>query len=160
MESQHIFNGDMTRVARILVKVSAQYIAREANVTKEELRDFEKGRHDLSEKKQERVRAALEELGAEFLPDGPNGGYGIRLKFGRSRIYSLERCEGEGGPRLTTESDRRTQAHVPFSEPDSNLPFHLEDRTTASLRILVPLRLGRLWPSHLASAPGMEAWAR
>ena len=44
MESQHIFNGDMTRAARILVKVSAQYIAREANVTKEELRDFEKGR--------------------------------------------------------------------------------------------------------------------
>ena len=38
----------MTRAARILVKVSAQYIAREANVTKEELRDFEKGRHDLS----------------------------------------------------------------------------------------------------------------
>ena len=48
MESQHIFNGDMTRAARILVKVRAQYIAREANVTKEELRDFEKGRHDLS----------------------------------------------------------------------------------------------------------------
>ena len=46
MESQHIFNGDMTRAARILVKVSAQYIAREANVTKEELRDFEKGRHE------------------------------------------------------------------------------------------------------------------
>ena len=44
MESQHISNGDMTRAARILVKVSAQYIAREANVTKEELRDFEKGR--------------------------------------------------------------------------------------------------------------------
>ena len=36
MESQHISNGDMTRAARILVKVSAQYIAREANVTKEE----------------------------------------------------------------------------------------------------------------------------
>ena len=29
MESQHIFNGDMTRAARILVKVSAQYIARD-----------------------------------------------------------------------------------------------------------------------------------
>ena len=26
MESQHISNGDMTRAARILVKVSAQYI--------------------------------------------------------------------------------------------------------------------------------------
>lgn len=71
MESQHIFNGDMTRVARILVKVSAQYIAREANVTKEELRDFEKGRHDLSEKKQERVRAALEELGQSFCLTDP-----------------------------------------------------------------------------------------
>ena len=64
MESQHISNGDMTRAARILVKVSAQYIAREANVTKEELRDFEKGRHDLSEKKQERVPVSYTHLRA------------------------------------------------------------------------------------------------
>ncbi|WP_298866803.1 XRE family transcriptional regulator [uncultured Microbacterium sp.] len=102
--SQQVFNGDLARAARILVQVSAQYVAQEAEVTRDELRDFEKGGDRMSSEQQSRLRAALESLGAEFLPDdGPDGGYGVRLKFGRSKIYSLDRWEGEGG---TTAQNR------------------------------------------------------
>ena len=102
--SQQVFNGDLARAARILVRVSSPYLAQEAQLTREDLRDFEKGADRLSDEQQRRLRAALEDLGAEFLPDdGPNGGYGVRLKFGRSKIYSLDRWEGEGG---TTAQNR------------------------------------------------------
>lgn len=98
MESQYIFNGDMARAARVLVRVSAKYVAREAKLARDDLRGFERGRDTLSQDQQDRVQAALEGLGAVFLPDGPNGGYGVRLKFGRSKMFSLDRWEGEGGP--------------------------------------------------------------
>lgn len=103
MKSVRIFNGDLARAARALVGVSAQYVANESNLTREELRNFEKGLHDLSLEAQERVEQSLSNLGAVFIADGPDSGYGVRLRFARGKINSIGRWEGEGGP--TAEDD-------------------------------------------------------
>lgn len=103
MKHVRIFNGDLARAARALVGVNAQYVASESDVSLDQLRNFEKGLHDLSPAEQERVEHALSQLGAVFIPDGPDGGYGVRLRFGRGKINSIGRWEGEGGP--TAEDD-------------------------------------------------------
>ncbi|MGO1183350.1 MAG: XRE family transcriptional regulator [Micrococcaceae bacterium] len=103
MKSVNIFNGELARAARALVGVNAQYVANEAGLTLDQLRNFEKGLHELTDPEQERVEHALSHLGAVFLPDGPDGGYGVRLRFARGKINSIGRWEGEGGP--TAEDD-------------------------------------------------------
>lgn len=103
MKSEYIFNGELARAARALVGVNAQYVASESDVPLDQLRSFEKGLHELSEAEQTRVEHALSRLGAVFIPDGPDSGYGVRLRFARGKINSIGRWEGEGGP--TAEDD-------------------------------------------------------
>lgn len=103
MENVYVFNGEVARAARALVEVNAEYVADEANIPIEDVRDFEKGLNQLADDAQQRLQEALVTLGAEFLPDGPDGGYGVRLKFARGKISSIDRWEGEGGP--TAEDD-------------------------------------------------------
>lgn len=98
MATTQIFNGELARAARALVGVNALYVAREAGITRNELRDFEKGLHDLPDSTREQLREALQELGAVFLPDDETGGYGVRLKFSRNKARQIDRWEGEGGP--------------------------------------------------------------
>ena len=46
---------------------------------------------------------------ARFIPDGDEGGYGVRLKFSRSKVRAIERWEGEGG--LTGADDVFAHLH-------------------------------------------------
>ncbi|AOP55093.1 MAG: XRE family transcriptional regulator [Brevibacterium aurantiacum] len=97
MSNEQIFDGPLARAARALVRVSVKDVASKADVKKSELRDFEKGRDDLTELQEHRIREALEEFGAKFVHDESQGGYGVRLKFNRAKVRAIERWEDEGG---------------------------------------------------------------
>ncbi|HCG56075.1 MULTISPECIES: transcriptional regulator [Brevibacterium] len=97
MSNEQIFDGPLARSARALVRVSAKDVASTADVKKSELKDFEKGRDDLTEQQEHRVLEALEEFGARFVRDDSHGGYGVRLKFNRAKVRAIERWEDEGG---------------------------------------------------------------
>jgi hypothetical protein len=92
-----IIDGPLARAARILCRVSAKDVAAEAELGKSELKDYEKGREDLTAEQERRLVLALEQYGARFIPDGKDGGYGVRLKFGRAKVRAIERWEDEGG---------------------------------------------------------------
>lgn len=98
MASEFIFDGNLARAARALVSVNANYVAKEAGITRKALRDFEKGLRSPDEAELDAIQRALLDLGAVFLPDGPAGGAGVRLKFNRAKSKQIDRWEGEGGP--------------------------------------------------------------
>ena len=90
--------GPLARAARALVEVSTSEIAGEAGVSKDALRDFERGLGMLSSSERKAVRRALERFGAHFVADGKGGrGHGVRLKFSAAKVQQLEEWEDEGG---------------------------------------------------------------
>jgi len=90
--------GPLARAARALVKTSAAHTAEAAGLSAKQLRSFEKGRVALSEEEKASLRAALEQLGAMFIAEGPNGrGQGVRLKFSKSGAKRVATWESEGG---------------------------------------------------------------
>ena len=92
------FTGHLARAARALVETSAADTAEVAGLTIDQLREFERGNAALSPEESAALRSALEQLGAMFLADGPNGrGYGVRLKFSRVGSKRVSTWEGEGG---------------------------------------------------------------
>lgn len=97
-----IIDGPLARASRILCQVSAKDVAGKAELEKSELKDYEKGRADLTAEQERRLVLALEQYGARLISDGKEGGYGVRLKFGRAKVRAIERWEGEGG---TTGAD-------------------------------------------------------
>lgn len=103
MNADEIIDGPLARAARILCQVSAKDVAARAQLDKSELKDYEKGRADLTEQQEFRLRESLEEFGARMIADDSHGGYGVRLKFNRVKVRAVERWEGEGG--LTAEDD-------------------------------------------------------
>ena len=92
-----IIDGPLARATRILCQVSAKHVADKAEIEKAELKDYEKGRADITAEQERRLILALEEYGARFIPDGSEGGYGVRLKFSRAKLRAIERWEDEGG---------------------------------------------------------------
>ena len=92
-----IIDGPLARATRILCQVSVKHVADKAEIEKAELKDYEKGRADITAEQERRLVLALEEHGARFIPDGPEGGYGVRLKFSRAKVRAIERWEDEGG---------------------------------------------------------------
>lgn len=99
-----ILTGPLARAARALVGTSTEVTASAAGLTRSQLRDFEKGRGVLQAGQADALRAALESLGAFFIPDGKDRrGAGVRLKFSESKARSVESWEDEGG--LAAEDD-------------------------------------------------------
>ncbi len=93
-----LLTSRLARAARALVGTSAAHTAEASGLTRQQLRDFEKGRAALSPDERIALRTALEGLGAVFLADGPKGrGYGVRLKFSRVGKKRVEAWEDEGG---------------------------------------------------------------
>lgn len=74
------------------------HVARLATFNEAALADFEAGFADPGEDAKARLRHALEEGGAEFLPEDHSGGVGVRLKFTARDVRAINRLEGEGGP--------------------------------------------------------------
>ncbi|WP_208094740.1 XRE family transcriptional regulator [Brevibacterium limosum] len=92
-----IIDGPLARATRALCQVAAKHVADKAEIGKSELKDYEKGITDLTAEQERRLVLALEQYGARFIPDGKEGGYGIRLKFSRAKVRAIERWEDEGG---------------------------------------------------------------
>ncbi len=74
------------------------HVARLAALDTDALADFEADRAALDDDAKARLRHALEEGGAVFLPEEDAGGVGVRLKFTAKDVRAINRLEGEGGP--------------------------------------------------------------
>lgn len=90
--------GHLARAARALVEMSAADTAEAAGLSEARLRDFENSRVAMSPRELDALQLALENLGAYFIHDGPDGrGHGVRLKFSTEKTRRVETWEGEGG---------------------------------------------------------------
>lgn len=90
--------GPLARAARALVQWPRDHVARLAELEQTALADFEAGLADPGDDAKARLRHALEEGGAMFLPEDHSGGLGVRLKFTAKDVRAIDRMEGEGGP--------------------------------------------------------------
>ena len=90
--------GSLARAARALVQWPRAHVARLAALEDVALADFEAGRAELDSDARTRLRDALEEGGAIFLPEDHTGGAGVRLKFTGRDVRAINRLENEGGP--------------------------------------------------------------
>lgn len=97
MNDEVNLTSDLARAARAFTKVSTKTIAQDAGLTKEQVREFEKGVIDLPESAKAKLVASLEKYGALFLPDEENVGYGVRRRYPREKLLRLNTWEGEGG---------------------------------------------------------------
>lgn len=95
-----IIHLDQAHAARILLHVSAKTVGLKSGLGAEVIEDFEHGQTELDDARQEQLRTALEELGAEFLPEDADHGYGVRRRYTDRKIRALNKWEGEGGPSL------------------------------------------------------------
>jgi hypothetical protein len=90
-------SGPLARAARALVQWPRDHVAQLVGMDEAILAGFETGGAHLDEAQQARLRHVLEEGGAVFLPEGSDGGAGVRLKFTARDVQALNRLEGEGG---------------------------------------------------------------
>lgn len=97
MTNEVFLTPDLARAARAFTKVSSKTIAQGAGLTREEVRNFERGKHGLDDEKLQALKESLEKYGALFLPEEETVGYGVRRKYPRERLMKLNTWEGEGG---------------------------------------------------------------
>ena len=71
-------------------------LAKAANLSRNTVVDFEKGRRTPGANNLRAIRAALEAAGVEFIPEN-GGGAGVRLKFNRREVKAIDVLENEGG---------------------------------------------------------------
>jgi predicted transcriptional regulator len=72
-------NGLQLKMARVALSLSVRQTADIAGVSHETITRIEGGREDVKEKTVEKVRAALESAGVEFIAEN-GGGPGVRLR--------------------------------------------------------------------------------
>ncbi len=97
-ENNPTIRPDQAHAARILLHVSVKSVGLGAGLDSELVEDFENGRAELDSIQQEQLREALEELGADFISEDDENGYGVKRRHNSRKIRSLNRWEGEGGP--------------------------------------------------------------
>ncbi|AGS33536.1 hypothetical protein B841_00265 [Corynebacterium maris DSM 45190] len=95
-----IIHPDQAHAARILLHVSEKTVGLKSGLGAETIEDFEHGQAELDDAQQEQLRTALEELGADFLPEDADHGYGVRRRYNARKVRALNKWEGEGGPAL------------------------------------------------------------
>ncbi|MDA3147818.1 XRE family transcriptional regulator [Leucobacter sp. UCMA 4100] len=103
MDDAVILTPDLARAARAFTKVSPKTIAEGAGLTRDEVRNFERGKADLEEAQKARLVESLEKYGALFIPEDEEAGYGVRRKFTRTTLKRLNTWEGEGGQPQPTD---------------------------------------------------------
>lgn len=91
---------DQAHAARILLRVSETTVGLKSGLGAETVEGFEQGQAELDDAQQDQLRTALEELGAEFLPEDADNGYGVRRRYNARKVRALNKWEGEGGPAL------------------------------------------------------------
>ena len=90
-------NGPLARAARARAQWPRDHVARLAGLDETALAGFETGVAELTPSEVDRLRAALEEGGAVFIPEN-GGGAGVRLKYARKDVRAINKWEAEGGP--------------------------------------------------------------
>ncbi|TKT79977.1 helix-turn-helix transcriptional regulator [Aquamicrobium sp. LC103] len=93
-----MITGPICKAARAIVEVSRSKLAENSNVDGAVIEMFERGIDTPSDETIASLQAALEELGAIFIPEEGSNGAGVRLKFSRSVTKRLGNLENEGGP--------------------------------------------------------------
>ena len=83
--------------ARALVEIDRAELAAQTGVAMDDIAEFEGGFVDLPSESVAALKAALEELGAMFLPEEDEVGAGVRLKFNRAITGRIANLENEGG---------------------------------------------------------------
>ena len=98
MSSSSPVTGFQLAAARVLLGFGRPALAREAGVSVEQIAKLESQRSLLTENAVglAAIRAKLEELGAQFIPEN-GGGAGVRLKFTRQEARQIGSWENEGG---------------------------------------------------------------
>ena len=91
--------GGQIVAARALTQISLAKLAARAEVDISVLADIESGRTVAvqSDPSLARIRKALEQFGAVFIPERQGAGIGVRLKFGSDQVRAIGRWEDEGG---------------------------------------------------------------
>lgn len=97
MNEDVFLTADLARAARAFTKVSPKTIAQDAGLTREKVRNFERGKIHLSAEEKLKLRASLEKYGALFIEEEEHAGYGVRRRYPRSSLMRLNTWEGEGG---------------------------------------------------------------
>jgi len=90
------FTPELCQAARVLTKVDQAVLAEQAGVPVDVVASFESGIAVPETKILASLQAALEALGAVFLPEG-EAGAGVRLKFDTAESKRIEGWESEGG---------------------------------------------------------------
>lgn len=90
-------NGSLCRAARALVEISRGKLALLSAVDEGTIEGFERGIATPDAETIRRLKAALEDLGAVFIPEDRRGA-GVRLKFTESERRRIATLENEGGP--------------------------------------------------------------
>ena len=89
--------GPLCRAARALVQWPRTRLAEECGVSKAAVREFESASIDPGADVRAKIKAALEQGGAVFIPEGDMGA-GVRLRHAQKDGKALNRLESEGGP--------------------------------------------------------------
>jgi len=89
-------DGSLCHAARALTHVSRDILARASGVSAAAIESFERGTSTPDLPVIKLIQAALEDLGAVFIPED-HLGQGVRLKFTKLDVKQIRRLEGEGG---------------------------------------------------------------
>lgn len=92
-----MITGPLCRAARALVEVSRDKLADNSKIDVRAIELFERGIDVPDDATIAALQAALEELGAVFIPEEKSQGVGVRLKFNESITRRLGILEAEGG---------------------------------------------------------------
>jgi transcriptional regulator with XRE-family HTH domain len=97
--------GRLIAAARTLTGINPAELAKAAGIAPATLAQMEAGGSAIVEAAvaADAVRRALENFGAQFIPEGDGMGAGVRLRFTRQDVKQIGRLEGEGG--LVGEDD-------------------------------------------------------
>lgn len=104
MDGEIVLTSDLARAARAFTKVSRETIADSADLTSDQVHEFEHGVHDLTPAEKLRLQASLEKYGVLFIPEDETAGYGVRRRYTREKLLRLNAWEGEGGQVAFRES--------------------------------------------------------
>lgn len=91
-----MITGPLCRAARALVEIDLPGLATVCDLDQDVIHAFEKKLGQPDAETIARLKAALEELGAVFIPEDSRGA-GVRLKFTQSERRRLQTLESEGG---------------------------------------------------------------
>jgi hypothetical protein len=97
--TSHSITGGQIAAARALTGVSQERLAVRAKVELPMLRRLEATgpRACGHDENAEKIRHALQELGAIFIDEKDGAGAGVRLKFSRGQTHAIDTWENEGG---------------------------------------------------------------